>query len=143
MEQVIMTVITKKVKELYSKALEFSQLSPGYLFGGGHTRPLSQIRATEFLDCSSSVSRLLYLTGFWDGASWARVSGGFADWGVPGKGKYFTVWYSPTHVWIQFHGLGKYWRFDTSPWGFGRRGAHVRRTPRPTVGFKPRHWPSY
>ena len=34
----------------------------------------------------------------------AGVSGSFKNWGQPGRGRYFTVWYNERHVWIEFHG---------------------------------------
>jgi hypothetical protein len=71
------------------------------------------------------------------------VSDWFLTWGEAGEGKYMTVWVHPGggpngHVWIEFHGRNAN-RFDTSPWGSGGRGPHLRYTKRSTAGFQPRH----
>jgi hypothetical protein len=129
---------------LFSICKQISNVTPGYKFGGGHDKPISQVRGSQPLDCSSSCSRALYLAGFFGSRDWALSSGQFANWGVAGKGKTFTVWYKSTHVWIEFHPpRDGYRRFDTSPWGFGGRGPRIRKTPRSKIGFKPRHWPGH
>lgn len=129
---------------LYSICEEAGRVTPGYQLGGEHDKAIWNVRLSRKSDCSSSTSRVLYLAGFFD-AGWPLVSGGFANWGAPGEGKTFTVWYSDRHVWIEFHGKHKGWRFDTSPWGFevGKRGPRLRRLPRSKRGFKPRHWPGH
>ena len=62
------------------------------------------------------------------------VSGQYQTWGEPGPGKYFTVMCNPEHIWLRFNGIGSYWRFDTSPYGSGGYGPHMRShaPPRPT-----------
>jgi hypothetical protein len=135
---------------LYVNAKRISDMNLPYVYGGGHGPPLADIRLnkvaivnikhTAGLDCSSSCSLALFRAGLFEKDT-AIVSGDFAHWGHSGEGKYFTVWYNGEHVWIQFHGLGNAWRFDTSPYGSGERGPHLRFSPRPTSGFKPRHWP--
>jgi hypothetical protein len=77
---------------------------------------------------------------------YATTAEGLLSWGRPGKGRYVTLWArsgpkGTAHVWLQFHGLGRVWRFDTSAWGGGGRGPRMRLLPRPTRGFTPRHWP--
>lgn len=110
-----------------------------YLLGGGHGGPLSSIKPDDSLDCSSSCSYVLWKADMFPGST-AIVSGAFASsWGKAGKGREFTVWANASHVWIQFHS-GSYARFDTSPWGSGPSGPHLRTTQRPTDGFTPRHW---
>ena len=128
---------------LYTACRRISEVTPGYQYGGGHDRPISQVRGSQRLDCSSSVSRALYMAGFFP-FSWSLISGGFAKWGKAGRGEDFTVWYNHRHVWIQFHGqYGGYRRFDTTPWGPGRLGPRIRQTPRPTTNFSPRHVPGH
>lgn len=112
-----------------------------YRFGGGHGKPLASIGQHEGLDCSSSTSLALRRAGMFPGTQ-AIVSGDFAQWGKPGKGDDFTVWYSATHVFIEgYDSSGSFkWRFDTSPHGSGPSGPHVRTKARSTAGFSPRHW---
>ena len=103
--------------------------------------PISRIKPSHPLDCSSSTSLALARAGLFGGRNWSYASWNFANWGKPGRGKYFTVWWNWKHVWIEFHGIGKYFRFDTSPWGSGGRGPRMRVGRRPTAEFSPRHFP--
>jgi hypothetical protein len=97
-------------------------------------------------DCSSSVSWVLLsaglpLPGGVHAGGWAPVSGAFESWGLPGRGRWVTVWCSGEHIWLQFTGVGPAWRFDTSPWGCGDpNGPRLRFCPRSTASFTPRHW---
>jgi hypothetical protein len=130
-----------KSSKLYAEAKRISDAGGTYVYGGGHGGSLSTLTSGQGLDCSSSTSLALYRAGMFDGST-AIVSGEFArSWGDPGRGSKFTVWANAGHVWVQFHGLGNAWRFDTSPYGSGSRGPRLRFTPRPTDGFTPRHWP--
>lgn len=134
--------LPEKVRDLYNECIRVHKQQRKYVYGGGHIL-LRLIKPRDGLDCSSSTSLVLSRHGMWPKKfhNTAIVSGTFSQWGEPGKGKYFTVWYSPTHVWIQFHGIGRYWRFDTSPWSDrSGRGPRMRLTPRTTRGFAPRHW---
>lgn len=134
------------VSTLYRACTHIGQQKRLYLYGGGHSKPLDDITITEGLDCSSSVSLALKRSGMFEHRS-AYTAEMFRTWGQPGKGKHFTLWYrggvkGKAHVWIQFHGIGRFWRFDTSPWADqGGRGPRMRLLPRPTTGFTPRHWP--
>lgn len=135
------TTASGKAAKLYQESIKISKAGGTYVYGGGHGAKLRSLKSGQGLDCSSSVSLALFRAGLFDGET-AIVSGEFAkSWGQPGKGKQFTVWANGEHVWIQFHSLGKWWRFDTSPYGSGDRGPRVREKSRPTSGFKPRHWP--
>lgn len=97
-------------------------------------------------DCSSSCSWALLqagvpLPGGVGAGGWAPVSGQFENWGVAGKGQWVTIWCNAGHIWMQFTGgVGAAWRFDTSTYGSGGSGPHIRFTSRPTSGFIPRHW---
>jgi hypothetical protein len=131
-----------KGSKLYREAKRISDAGGTYVYGGGHGPRLSSLSSGQGLDCSSSVSLALYRAGMMEGRDNAIVSGAFASsWGKPGRGETFTVWANAGHVWIQLHGLGNAWRFDTSPYGSGGRGPRLRSTPRPTAGFTPRHFP--
>jgi hypothetical protein len=129
-----------RVLKLYSVCKAISNQGRAYVYGGGHGLPLGSIPSHAGLDCSSSTCMALHRVGLY-AHNYATASSGFKNWGAPGKGKWFTVWYNAEHVWIQFHRVGKYWRFDTSPWGWGGRGPKVRIGPRSTTGFTPRHYP--
>lgn len=113
--------------------------TPGYLLGGGHGIPLADVSAYQRLDCSSSTSKVLYEGGLFEPRQYAIVSGEFDEWGVPGPGKYFTVYYNHEHVFTRLHKT-KWWRFDTSPHGDGGRGPQLRYLPRFTGGFATRHF---
>lgn len=129
----------KGTEAVYDAAKHISSQNRPYVYGGGHSKPLSQITPSEGLDCSSSTSLALKRGGMFDGEN-ALVSGAFAaSWGQPGKGKHMTVWANAEHVWIEFHDHKE--RFDTSPHGAGPSGPHVRPMNRGTGGFTPRHWP--
>jgi hypothetical protein len=103
-----------------------------YRYGGGHKSFIDSA-----YDCSGSVSFALHganlLTAPLDSSS-------FMGWGLPGKGKWITVYTNPGHAFAIVAGL----RFDTG-WrnrdvpgtfpGSGPRWAKVR----PTKGFAARH----
>lgn len=145
-----------RAASLYKEAKRISDSGVPYVYGGGHGPKLDDIRlavpvedsflpekrgTVPGLDCSSSTALALKRAGLYDGET-AMVSGEFArSWGRAGKGDTFTVWANGEHVWIEFHGVGRAKRFDTSPWGSGGRGPRLRFTKRPTDGFTPRHWP--
>ncbi len=152
--------------QLYREATRISDLGLPYLYGGGHGRefedmmnsggPTGRGSLSGGLDCSSSTSLALWRAGIFrlNGrgpqglpggpgreGTMPIVSGQFDQWGEAGRGKYFTVWYNATHVWTEFHNMGRYKRFDTSPYGSGGRGPRMRTKDRPNDGFKARHWP--
>lgn len=126
-------------EKLLASMVEMSVNTPGYLLGGGHGIPLSEVSSRQRLDCSSSTSLALFEAGLFEW-SYALVSGEFYKWGVPGEGKFFTVYYNGEHVWTRLH-RSKWWRFDTSPHGDGGRGPQLRYLPRFTGGFGARHYP--
>jgi hypothetical protein len=119
-----------------------------YAWGGGHPHagtPSRSIRAGETqvgYDCSGCVGAALAAAGlgFHLGQPVPASGTMAASYGLPGKGEEFTVWANGEHVWMEFHRVGHYARLDTSPYGDGPRGPHVRTRPRPTAGFTPRHW---
>jgi hypothetical protein len=135
--------VPAKAMDLYRASTHISKQQRKYHYGGGHGWLLRLIKPNMGLDCSSSTSLALSRAGMWPAKFQGRpiVSGNFDQWGAPGRGKYFTIWFNARHVWIQFHGIGRFWRFDTSAWGSGGHGPRMRLTPRPTYGFSSRHWP--
>jgi peptidoglycan hydrolase CwlO-like protein len=72
-----------------------------YIWGGGH----SSFQANGY-DCSGSVSYALAAAGL---VNAPMVSGNFESWGLPGPGRWITVYANAGHVWMQVAG----WRFDT------------------------------
>lgn len=138
------------IGKLYKACKHISDGTPGYVWGGQHGVPLSQMSGQKGLDCSSSCSLALYRADLWDDETVARVSGpavgkpNFSNWGSPGAGHLFTVYYNNQHVWIHFEEAAgmMYKRFDTSGQGEGRSGdgPKMRRTERSHDGFQARHW---
>jgi len=72
-----------------------------YIWGGGH----ASFQASGY-DCSGSVSYALAAAGL---LAAPLTSTGFMSWGLPGPGKYITVYATPGHAWMEVAG----WRFDT------------------------------
>lgn len=100
------------VERLRAVCREISDKRSDYLYGGGHGRPVRELRSNTRMDCSASVAFALYRAGFYDGDRPAQVSGWFAaNWGQEGKGEEFTVYANATHVFIEFDDGA---RFDTS-----------------------------
>ena len=77
-----------------------------YLYGGAHGIPLDN--AAPYYDCSSSVAHLLYGGGLLPVTA-DLTSGGFESWGLPGPGRWVTIYASPSHVYMYVAGL----RWDT------------------------------
>jgi hypothetical protein len=113
------------VKRVIMAANEIAKFP--YKWGGGH----GAWRDNGY-DCSGSVSFALA------GAGLLRsplASGGFMDWGKPGRGKWITIYASPGHVFMFVAGL----RFDTS--GRGRAGTRWQKGGRYASGFAVVHPP--
>jgi len=96
-----------------------------YVWGGGH----ASFRARGY-DCSGSVSYVLHAAGL---LSFPEVSGALARWGLPGSGRWITVYANAGHAFMIIAGL----RFDTS--GEGASGPRWRAEPRWLRGFHKRH----
>jgi hypothetical protein len=117
-----------------------------YCYGGGHVTPARPTHGTychnaanEFisgtaydgLDCSSSVSMLLQVSGV---NTPTLDSTGFMSFGVAGPGQQFTIWANPAHVFVSID--GRDWgTSDANPFGGPGWAPHT------TVGFTPRHLP--
>jgi hypothetical protein len=129
-----------RADDLYDEAKRISHAHGPYVYGGGHGTALSRLGSGHGMDCSSSTSLALFRAGlFHHSTAWASWQ--FAHWGRPGRGRFFTVWWNRDHVWIQFHSLGRFKRFDTSAHGSGGSGPRVRFGTRSTSGFNARHYP--
>jgi hypothetical protein len=68
------------------------------------------------------------------------VSGDFGQWGQPGEGQTFTIWYSGGHVYTKFKGQYAGYEFNTGGHS-GDRGPRLLKQSRPTAGMLPRHYP--
>ena len=77
-----------------------------YLYGGGHGLPLDQIAPAY--DCSSSVEHLLYGGGLLP-VDYDAPSGTLESFGLPGPGRWVTIYASTDHVFMYVAGL----RWDT------------------------------
>ena len=106
-----------------------------YRWGGGHGS-----FTDSGYDCSGSVSYVLHAAGL---LTSPMTSGGFAQsWGVPGKGRWITVFGNAGHVYMVVAGL----RFDTSSGGDRLRqgsGPRWRQTKRKPFGYTAKYYPGY
>jgi hypothetical protein len=103
-----------------------------YKYGGGH----AEVEDSGY-DCSGTVSYALIGAGL---LTAPLDSSSFMRWGLPGKGRWITVYTNPGHAFVMIAGL----RLDTGFRSNRVRGTHPGRgprwdTPRPTRGFKARH----
>jgi cell wall-associated NlpC family hydrolase len=98
-----------------------------YRLGGGHGSFVD-----DAYDCSGSVSYALAAAGLLDAP---LTSGDLMSWGVPGRGRWLTVYANPGHVFMIVGGV----RFDTSGRA-GRRGSRWQPVERSGSGFVARHW---
>lgn len=131
----------ESAQRCYEAAQAISDKNYPYVWGGGHSRA-GQTSGGGY-DCSGSVSAAIAQAGgmglTYGGAP--MVSGSFMSWGAAGPGKFFSVYCSSEHVWIRWNGIGRAWRFDTSPWQCGHLGPQMRYCGRSTATFAVRHWP--
>jgi cell wall-associated NlpC family hydrolase len=99
-----------------------------YVWGGGHASFQS-----KGYDCSGAVSYALAGAGLLQAP---MTSGGFMSYGIPGPGKWLTIYASPTHVYAVIAGL----RWDTVG---DARGSGPRWHPADAypAGFVARHLP--
>jgi hypothetical protein len=99
-----------------------------YVFGGGHGSFVDSA-----YDCSGSVSYALAAGGL---LSSPETSGALESWGVPGPGKYITVYANAGHTYMYVDGM----LYDTA----GRSGVYASRwlvAPVDNSGYVARHYP--
>lgn len=99
-----------------------------YVFGGGHASFVDNA-----YDCSGSVSYALAAGGL---LSRPETSGELESWGVPGPGRYITVYANAGHTYMYVDGI----LYDTA----GRSGVYASRWQVGAVnnsGYVERHWP--
>jgi hypothetical protein len=145
------TTAGAKAMAVYNRAVEISQQNLSYSWGGGHERAGSPSRhpgsshggpIVNGYDCSGYVVACLAAAGwgFRSGGGTA-TSGGLMAWGKPGRGKHVTVWANSGHVFLEFHGLGRWKSADTQRITNKAGGPHVHTAVSGTSGFTARHWP--
>lgn len=98
-----------------------------YRWGGGH----ASFTDTGY-DCSGSVSYVLHAAGKLRSP---LDSSGLMSWGLPGPGKYITVYANPGHVYMTIRGR----RYDTS--ARSESGSRWSSRGRETTGYAVRHPP--
>ncbi|HWE33517.1 MAG TPA: hypothetical protein VG410_08535 [Solirubrobacteraceae bacterium] len=98
-----------------------------YIWGGGH----GSFQAAGY-DCSGSVSYALAAAGL---LSSPLDSTGFESWGLPGPGRWITVYANAGHAWMEVAG----WRFDTV--ALAETGTRWARGGGEFSGFVERHPP--
>jgi hypothetical protein len=103
-----------------------------YRWGGGHAR----IEDTGY-DCSGAISYALLGGGLLAAPLDSR---GYMTWGLPGRGRWITVYTNPGHAYLMVAGI----RLDTGFRGREPRGTAPGRGPRwlhrrATAGFQARH----
>jgi cell wall-associated NlpC family hydrolase len=113
------------VKRVIMAANEIAKFP--YKWGGGHGA-----WRDDGYDCSGSVSFALAGAGLLKSP---LTSGGFLNYGAPGRGRWITIYTNPGHMFMVVGGL----RFDTS--GQGRAGTRWQAEPRSTAGLVARHIP--
>jgi hypothetical protein len=98
-----------------------------YIWGGGHVR-----WATRGYDCSGAVSYALHGAGL---VGSTMVSGQLAGWGVPGVGRWITIYANAEHVFMVVAGL----RYDTRDDPPGISGPRWHQPLADPSGFVARH----
>jgi cell wall-associated NlpC family hydrolase len=106
-----------------------------YVWGGGHRTFFD-----SGYDCSGAVSYVLHAAGL---LASPMTSGGLAQsWGVPGKGRWITVYGNASHAYMVIAGK----RFDTSSggdrWNQGS-GPRWRKKKRKPIGFTGKYAPGF
>jgi cell wall-associated NlpC family hydrolase len=106
-----------------------------YLVGGGHGLPLSAIAPAY--DCSSSVEHLLYGGGLLP-VSYDAASGTLESFGLPGPGRWVTLYANADHVFMYVAGL-RWDTHDAAGPGDGSTGIGWHPLIRSAAGFVARH----
>jgi hypothetical protein len=106
-----------------------------YEVGGGHGLPLSTLAQTY--DCSSSVEHLLYGGGLLP-LSYDAASGTLQSFGLPGPGRWVTLYANPDHVFMYVAGL-RWDTHDAAGAGDGSTGIGWHPLVRDSAGFVARH----
>ncbi len=106
-----------------------------YEVGGGHGLPLSAIAPTY--DCSGSVEHLLYGARLLP-LTYDAPSGRLESFGLPGAGRWVTLYANPDHVFMYVAGL-RWDTHDAAGPGDGSSGIGWHPLIRSSAGFVARH----
>jgi hypothetical protein len=106
-----------------------------YLVGGGHGLPLSEIAPAY--DCSSSVEHLLYGARLLP-VTYGAASGQLESFGLPGPGRWVTLYANADHVFMYVAGL-RWDTHDAAGPGDGSSGIGWHPLIRTSAGFVARH----
>ena len=106
-----------------------------YLVGGGHGLPLSAI--SPAYDCSSSVEHLLHGGGLLP-VTYDAASGTLESFGLPGPGRWVTLYANADHVFMYVAGL-RWDTHDAAGPGDGSTGIGWHPLIRSAAGFVARH----
>jgi hypothetical protein len=126
---------------LIAEADRMAQARQPYVWGGGH----AAFSPDGPWDCSGAVSYLLHSQGLLDGAP--LTSTGFMTWGTPGRGREWTVYANPIHVFLVIEAgphAGDAWGTTNNPiWaGPDPRGGPAWHH-HTTTDFAARHYPGH
>ncbi len=124
----IPTGVPEVVQKVVAGANEIADFP--YVYGGGHASFIDNA-----YDCSGSVSYALAAGGL---LSSPETSGELEHWGVPGPGRYITVYANAGHTYMYVDGI----LYDTA----GRSGVYASRwqvQPTDNSGYVVRHYPGY
>lgn len=91
------------VSRMLGEMNRIAGLNLPYLWGGGH---LNYPHEGPF-DCSGAVSYVLHAAGLMHGPP--RISTTFMAYGSAGRGRTFTIYANPTHVFIRDETTGRDW----------------------------------
>jgi len=122
----IPTGVPEVIQKVIAGANEIADFP--YVFGGGHGSFIDHA-----YDCSGSVSYALAAGGLLNSP---EVSGELENWGVPGPGRYITVYANAGHTYMYVDGI----LYDTA----GRSGVYASRWlvgSTDNSGYAVRHWP--
>jgi cell wall-associated NlpC family hydrolase len=122
----IPTNVPEVIQKVIAGANEIADFP--YVFGGGHASFVDNA-----YDCSGSVSYALAAGGL---LSAPETSGSLESWGVPGPGRYITVYANAGHTYMYVDGV----LYDTA----GRSGPYASRWQvggTDNSGYVVRHWP--
>lgn len=106
-----------------------------YVYGGAHGLPLDQIAPAY--DCSSSVEHLLYGGGLLP-VGYGAASGALESFGLPGPGRWVTIYASADHVFMYVAGM-RWDTYDAAGPGDGSAGIGWHPLVRGAAGFVARH----
>lgn len=110
------------------------EVADGYVYGGNHVAGTPP--ASGNYDCSSAVSRVLYVGGLIDHV---EASTGLMSWGVAGEGEWLTVYSNAGHVFLEIRTPSGWRTWQTSSSNPGSRpGFTDQRTDKGS--YTARHW---